>query len=506
MGKKLDFWRLCRRIEVGFYAVGAVSVASAWSNPTPTGLAVAILLLTFGVVGVGLYVLPAKQKFSEEQDDLRSKVSMDALTGLGNRDAFYREIENYSEQSLGGPYCVFIMDLNGFKEINDTLGHPAGDKILQQVARRLKQMMRISDTVIRLGGDEFAVFFPGMADEAPALRVATKIAEAFDEPFEIEHDRDIYHLNVGVSIGIAFYPEHGHDRDVVIKHADIAMYASKSGGDRFTVYHEALNDKDIAKLTLISDIRCAIVNGFEGLHLKYQPKMRIGDNKIVGVEALLRWDHPESGDVSPAMFIPLVERTELINHLTHHVVEQAIAQVAEWNARGIKLTMSINISAKNLNHMEIIGVTSRALQRHKVDPSDIMFEVTETSIMKDQEASLKVLALLNMLGVRLSIDDFGTGTSSYIYLRHLPIKEIKIDKSFVFEMIHNEYNRHITKSIIELAHVLGCIATAEGVETDEMMAALREMGCDMAQGWLIARPLNPEDVEKLIGEDSQCLA
>jgi len=415
----------------------------------------------------------------------------DDLTGLPNRTHLFERVKQlilHAKRDLQ-PLAVLVMDLDRFKEINDALGHHYGDFLLQQVAHRLQEVLRESDTLARLGGDEFSVVLE--ADTEQAKLVSRKITEALQQPFVIEG----HSLNIGISIGIASYPKHGTDCDTLLQHADVAMYSAKSAETHYAVYDNTQDQFTLNRLMLLTDLREAIRKD-EHLHLHFQPKIDIKSNRIKGVEALLRWDHPELGMIPPDQFIPLTEQGGIIRSLSKWVLNAALAQQAAWRDAGLDLPVSINLSIKDLQDISVPLLIKDLLKDYQLESSSLMLEITETSMMLDPDRTFEVISNLHALGVRLSIDDFGTGYSSLAYLKQLPAEELKIDKSFVRNMLRDDNDEVIVRAIIDLAKNLGLDVIAEGVESAKTIARLQELDCDLAQGYHICKPLSATELEE----------
>ncbi|MBU2538365.1 MAG: EAL domain-containing protein [Proteobacteria bacterium] len=415
----------------------------------------------------------------------------DDLTGLPNRTHLLERTKQLILQAKRDlqPLAILVMDLNRFKEINDALGHHYGDFLLQQVAQRLQEVLRESDTLARLGGDEFSVVLA--ADTEQAKLVSRKISEALQQPFVIEG----HSLNIGISIGIASYPEHGNDCDTLLQHADVAMYSAKSTETHYAVYDITQDQFTLNRLMLLTDLREAIRKD-EHLYLHFQPKINIKSNRIKGVEALLRWDHPELGMIPPDQFIPLTEQGGIIRSLSKWVLNAALAQQAAWRDAGLDLPVSINLSIKDLQDISVPLLIKDLLKEYQLEPSSLMLEITETSMMLDPDRTYEVISNLHALGVRLSIDDFGTGYSSLAYLKQLPAEELKIDKSFVRNMLKDDNDEVIVRAIIDLAKNMGLDVIAEGVESAKIITRLQELGCDLAQGYHICKPLPAKELEE----------
>ena len=380
------------------------------------------------------------------------------------------------------------MDLDRFKEVNDSLGHPAGDQLLCRVGERMRDAVRGSDTVARLGGDEFGLLLPDLGTRADALPVIERIRAALERPIDVQS----LPLAVEASIGIAVFPDHGADAQVLIQRADVAMYDSKRDGASFQFYDEGSHEYDLNRLTLVAELRRAIA-GHE-LLLHYQPKAALESGEVRSVEALLRWNHPERGMVFPDSFIPIAQETGLIGPLTLYVIEAALRQGREWRDAGLDLSISVNLSTRNLLDRELPTQVAALLSRWGMEPRCLELEVTESSMLANPTRAKAVLQALSELGIRLSIDDFGTGYSSLAYLRQLPVDEIKIDRSFVMGMGDEADDAVIVRSTVDLGRNLGLDVVAEGVETLELWNRLRDLGCQTAQGYFLSRPVGPQEL------------
>jgi len=465
------------------------------------------LFALWGQYVSSIIAFQAGAEIIDQTSDLRAQTAVleerasheathDSLTDLPNRILLHDRLQQAlsAAQRQKDKVAILLMDLDHFKEINDTLGHFNGDIILKQVAARLQGTIRDLDSVARLGGDEFAVLLPNISREQNARRVAEKIQQALKPSFQISG----LNLDVNASIGIALFPEHGNDLDTLMQRAEVAMYAAKKEKVGFLTYSRQLDQYSPKRLTLMSELRQAIEQ--QQLLVYYQPKVDIKTRKVVELEALVRWPHPEHGLLSPDEFIPMAERTGLIKPLTSLVAEQALKQLSAWCREGYDLKVTINVSARVLLDPEFPDTLIGLLAAYHVDPGRLMLEITETTIMVDQERALEVLRRMKEVRVRLSIDDFGTGYSSLAYLKQLPVHELKIDKSFVMNMDHNHDDAVIVKIIIELGHQLGLEITAEGVESENILSQLETLGCDVAQGYLISRPLPADELMKLLGQ------
>ncbi len=409
----------------------------------------------------------------------------DSLTDIPNRTLLRDRLKlaTGNPQQGANRLALLLIDLDRFKDINDTLGHERGDSILKQIGPRIQTVLRPSDLVARLGGDEFAVLLPTVSNVGQAALMAGRILQAFEPAFLLEG----LSLEIGASIGVALCPEHGTDADMLIQHADVAMYQAKRQGGGYAVYDSKLDQHSPYKLTLMAELRHAIER--DELVLHYQPKLNLKTQAIIGVEALVRWQHPQRGLIYPDQFIPLAEQTGLIKSLSLWVIDHALKQYTAWQHMGLDIKVAVNLSVRNLHDQELPKQVGELLQFHQVAPQALELELTESAIMADPLRALGVLTRLSELAVNLSIDDFGTGYSSLAYLKKLPVDTVKIDKSFVTDMMTDGDNAHIVRSTIDLAHNLGVQVVAEGVERHEAWLELSILGCDAAQGYYIQRPV-----------------
>ena len=416
---------------------------------------------------------------------IRRQMDYDELTGLPNRTLFRRQVGASDRDA-----AVLLLDVDHFKEVNDALGHELGDELLRGVGERLAALCE-DETVARLGGDEFAVLLPhGSAAQAEAF--AARIHEALEQPFELGG----FSLEVAASVGIAVFGEHGEDADALLQHADVAMYVAKGAHAGTAVYSAEQDTNDAERLALAGELRRAIEQ--EELVVHYQPKADLQTGRIVGVEALVRWIHPERGFIPPDRFIGIAERTGLIKPLSRYVLRAAIDQCAAWAAEGLDLHVAVNLTIPDLLDLELPDRIAAMLADAGVPADRLELEVTESTILADPFRVRHVIDRLNELGIGLAIDDFGTGYSSLAYLKQLPVQTIKIDRSFVMDMLESESDAAIVRSTIDLARNLGLRVVAEGVETEAMWDALREQGCTLAQGYLISKPVSAEDLAPLL--------
>ena len=429
-----------------------------------------------------------RRERTRAEERIRHLAYYDPLTDLPNRTLFQNRLEQAVHNSLRArnPLAVMIMDLDTFKEINDTLGHLMGDAVLREIGHRLATGLRESDTVARLGGDEFAVMLPNVG-RAGAELAARKLLALVQEPLAIEG----VNLDVHSSVGIALFPEHGTEAELLIQRADVAMYVAKQDRSGHVVYAQELDRHSPERLALMGDFRHAISR--DQLRVHYQPKLNLKTNQVSGVEALVRWQHPELGLIMPDRFIPMAEQTGAVRPLTLWMLERALQQCLEWRRQGVELVAAVNLSPRNLQDPELPERVRSLLNLLGAPAQMLELEITESVIMSDPLRSLQVLTRLNKMGLRLAVDDFGTGYSSFSYLRKLPVHEIKIDKSFIDDMIQ-QHDEVIVQSTIDLAHNLGLTVVAEGVQDKETLDRLRELGCDTAQGDYLSAPLDAPSV------------
>ncbi|HMK12983.1 MAG TPA: EAL domain-containing protein [Acidimicrobiales bacterium] len=435
--------------------------------------------------GVGLTIEDITDRTLAEQR-ARHQALHDGLTGLPNRVLLVDRLQQAID--AGSRVAVVVLDIDQFKDVNATLGHHHGDLLLEQVARRLSIVVPETTTVARVGSDEFAVVLTGIEDETTALEAAQRLTDALDRPISLEG----VPVDTRCTAGIALYPDHGDDADTLLKRAIMALIeADRSGVPRAT-YRPEHDRFSLRRLTLIAELRTALER--DELVLQYQPNVPLRGDARLGVEALVRWHHPSMEVVGPDEFIELAEVSGLIHPLTRWVVTSAVAQCGRWRADGLDVNVSVNISARNFADAELTDVIASALTNAHVPPDRLVLEITESQLMSDPRTALEAMDRVTALGVRTSVDDFGTGYSSMSHLRRLPIDEIKIDQSFVTEMTRNESDRAIVRSIIDLGHSLGLDVVAEGVEDSATLAALVDMGCDRAQGYVLSAALAPEDL------------
>ncbi len=424
-----------------------------------------------------------EQKRTEEV--LKYQALHDSLTGLPNRTLLRERLcQALAEARRQGQLvALLVMDLDRFKEVNDTFGHPSGDLLLEQVTRRMSATVREHETMARLGGDEFALVLHSLPTEEAAAAVATRILSSFEQPFVVEG----HELGVGISIGIALSPRHTDDPDVLLRLADVAMYIAKREGLGFAFYSTEQDQHNAQRAALLGELRRALEAN--ELELHYQPKVLISSGRITGFEALLRWQHRQRGLLVPSDFLTLAEQSGLMGSIGQWVLRRAVDDCRGWNNRGLELPVAVNLSPQNLRDLRLPHLVASLLGKARLPAARLEIEITESAIMSDQPDVLDVLTQLHDMGVHITIDDFGTGYSSLVYLRRLPVDAIKIDCTFVTGMVKDENDSAIVRSTIDLGHNLGLEVVAEGVEDEAIWTSLDDLGCDVAQGYGISRPM-----------------
>ena len=435
------------------------------------------------------------QERKYDQERIYRLAHYDVLTGLPNRTLLAERSQQAiaSAQMQHTPLAVLFLDLDHFKHVNDSLGHKVGDNLLARIAQRLRQTVREYDTVARLGGDEFVLLLP-RANARGAQRVAGKVAQAFDQPFHIgQHE-----LTLGCSVGVALYPQDGRDFDALVQSADMAMYGAKQEGrNTYRFFTSQMQAQSMRALELENALRRALER--DQLSLHYQPQVDAATSKVVGVEALLRWQHPELGMVSPAEFIPVAESSGLILPIGQWVLETAAQQLKVWRSKGLlHITMAVNLSARQFHQPQLPDLVRDVLRQADLPPQCFELELTESAAMSDVPAAEQTLAQLQKLGVRLSIDDFGTGYASLTQLKRLPSYKLKIDQSFVRDLDKGETDKAMVNAIVRMAQAMGLRITAEGVETRDQLDFLQTLGCDEAQGYYFSRPTPAAEIESFL--------
>jgi diguanylate cyclase (GGDEF)-like protein len=476
-------------------------------------LAAAVYLVqATGMTGIGIlalvllifqYLIRELLRSQQRADELRRKATTDELTGLSNREHFSATVEKRiaAARESGDSFAVMLLDLDRFKEINDTLGHHYGDVILRDLGPRLADRVGPDGLVARLGGDEFAVLpDSGSTDPKDLEKTASKLLECVRQPIAV----DELTLGIGASIGISRFPEDGEDVHDMLRRADVAMYSAKEDHSGCRLYESALDRYSLRRFTVLNDFRRALDE--EQFVLHYQPVVEIDGSAVRGAEALIRWEHPELGLVPPNDFIPIAEQSGLIGPLTHYVLERAVAECTRWRASGRELTVSVNLSVRDLMDLDLPGRLSSILTAHDLCPSALHLEITESMIMSDPDRALDTVTRLRNLGVEISVDDFGTGYSSLSNLKRLPINELKIDRSFISSLTHDESDLIIVGSTINLGHDLGLNVVAEGVEDEITLKRLEHLSCDLAQGYYFGRPLPSKEFVTLVDRLSGRLA
>ena len=435
------------------------------------------------------------ERLREEAAAKEHQALHDALTGLPNRTLFAQRLSSAIDTvTEGGAVGVLLMDLDGFKVINDTLGHHIGDIVLQESAARLRAVTPPTGTVARLGGDEFAVILDAVGGPQEVAFAAHVLRTALEQPLLVEE----LTLEVGASIGIAVAPLHGLDANMLLQRADIAMYEAKGSQTGVELYAPERDVLNARRLALVGELRQAIEA--DALDLWFQPQADLATGEVIAVEALLRWSHPRYGFVPPDEFIPIAEQSGLIRPLTLWVVRHAVAQAAAWSAAGRPIGVAVNLSARNLLDAELAENLAQTLAAAGVPAESLTLEITESHMMADPTRSIDVLGQLSAMGARLSVDDFGTGYSSLSRLKRLPVDEVKIDRSFVMQMCTDDYDDAIVRSTIELAHNLRLVVVAEGVEDEATWERLAALGCDVAQGYFLAKPMPAPELDRCLAQ------
>lgn len=445
------------------------------------------------VIGTAVDRERSREALVQREEALKHQALHDTLTGLPNRtllfDRLQQAIASATRQQVGG--SLLMIDLDRFKDVNDTFGHGYGDDLLREIALRLQHTLRASDTVARLGGDEFAVVLSSCSDPEAARSAARKIITAISQPAVI-HDQA---LNVGASIGVALFPDHGQDAATLMRYADVAMYEAKRSQAGVVVFTVEQQDEISARVSLARDLRQALQT--RSVELLYQPKIDLKTGAIVGAEALARWLHPEMGPIPPQRFVALAEQYGLAQMLTRQVFGMACQQLADWREQGLNLTLAVNISVRNLGEPNFTDAIATIMAEAGVPASSIILELTESSLLSDRRHQKDLNALCG-LGLRLSVDDYGTGYSSLTYLRRLPLNELKIDRSFIRRLNAEAGDLAVVESTVRLGHTLSLEVVAEGVEDKQTLQRLTLLGCDLAQGFYIGSPMAPAELEQLV--------
>jgi diguanylate cyclase (GGDEF)-like protein len=463
----------------------------------------AFVLPCFALVGGRLSEM--RQRLRRTNDELSSALSMiqkmathDSLTALPNRALFNETLGHALAQAArhGRSLAIFFLDMDRFKNINDTLGHGVGDRVLQEAARRLAGAMRESDLVARLGGDEFVVLVEDFADSADLSEVAEKILAGFEPTFTI----DGHELGLSASIGICTFPQDGADVQALLSNADIAMYRAKEQGrNRFCFYAAELNHLSQERLALEAGLRHALERG--EIEIFYQPKIAFGHGRVTGVEALIRWRHPQHGLLAPDRFVPLAEETGAIIPIGYWTMRRVCERARRWHDQGMPLSVAVNLSASQFHEPALVSRLAEIIKSTGVLAHALELEITESMVMRDPERAVGVMVALRSMGVRLSIDDFGTGHSSLGYLKRFPINQLKVDRSFVRDLPHNGDDVAITRAVIAMAHSLKMSVVAEGVEYQDQFDLLRDEGCDEFQGFYCRPPLEEAELMRFLAAE-----
>ncbi len=462
---------------------------SSWLTNLIMRMIITGLIILWLASWLGILISTAiSKKLQAQTRAIQHQATHDSLTRLPNRLCLHKKLEKNISQAKSNEsqLALIVMDLNRFKEVNDTLGHDIGDQLLCQISERLHGLLSENDTLARMGGDEFAILLT-YTHKAYVHGTIEKITATLKKPFIIKG----LLLEAETSLGIACYPEHGEDTNTLIRHADTAMYLAKHHDELFAFYDRDKDPHSLKRLTLMGDLRRAIDE--EKLELHYQPKVDISQRQINSVEALLRWQHPIYGYIQPSVFVDLAEQTGIIKPLTWWTLKTGIAQCARWHHDGLRLSVAINLSPRMLHNLDLAEEIQIMLNDFGLAAKYLELEITETAIMQEPERAQDILSQLHRMGVRLSIDDFGTGYTSLAYMKNLPVDEIKIDMSFVQGMLNNKADAMIVRSIIELAHNMDYEVVAEGVSSEALFQRLASEGCEIAQGAYISYAMNVDE-------------
>lgn len=472
------------------FLFGVASYQMILSDSTGSGWTATALIFGDLAIAMGLLLSSTQSiQFGAQAAISRDRRDKDTLTGFANRAGLQQRLSELirSDKPARSSFALLLMDLDRFKEINNNLGHHTGDQLLLHVAARIAESVPDADIRARLGGDEFAVLALN-ADGRSAMIMARKIQSALETPI-VFNDMEI---DIHASIGIALFPDHGDNAEAVFRNAEIAMYNAKQGNMALATYTSDLDSHNFRRLALAGELRAAIENRQMVLH--FQPKVDLASNRVVGVEALLRWRHPRHGVILPSEFIAIAEQSEIIRTLTYWVIDEALLQCHAWRQMGYTLNIAANLSARNLHDPGLPAKIAGLLAKWAVPADSLTLEITENAIMIDPERALKILMRLHSLGIQISIDDFGTGYSSLVYLKKMPVSQIKMDRSFVSGMLHDDDDDVIVRSTIELGHHMDCQVVAEGVEDEETLVRLKALGCDHIQGYYVSQPLPAGDI------------
>jgi diguanylate cyclase (GGDEF)-like protein len=469
-------------------AMVAETLDDVWPLPVIAEVLSTVALLICGLWAVKLF------RTAGEVTEMRRQARTDELTGLTNRRAFFEAIKQRVLVAPSEPVAILMLDLDRFKDLNDTLGHRMGDLLLERLGDRIVEILRPTDTAARLGGDEFAVLCPGAAIEG-GRRVAQRLQDAFQEPFEL----DGLLVHADASIGIATYPTHGDDAEILLQRADVAMYQAKAEATGFEVYDPERDLHSRERLLLAGELRRALQSG-EQVVLHYQPQLNLETGIVESVEALVRWEHPDRGLLPPGAFLGTAESGGLMRRLTRYVLHTAVAQAAAWRDEGLNLRIAVNLAATDLADNSLADEIGELLAEHALDGDALKFELTESDVMSHPERAVATMTELHGLGCTLALDDFGTGHSSLAHLKTLPVDELKIDRSFVMRLDEDPDDLAIVRAATGLARDMNLRIVAEGVETEQVCGQLGALGCHSAQGYFIAKPLPEPELRRWLAE------
>ncbi len=506
---EMDGLELCRRLRGGTRGeMAVILIVTGRDQPEHVAAVLEAGADDFVKKPLDIDLLDVRMSFAERQvadiierkrakDELTYLALHDGLTNLPNRAVFYDRLHQaiLISRRNASSLALLFLDLDRFKQVNDDFGHAAGDVLLRQVGERLTDIVRASDTVARVGGDEFGLVLLA-ADREGACTMAEKVLKTLSDPFVFEG----MNVNVGASVGIALFPDHGDDAEALVQRADTAMYQAKGASGGYAVYSPTASEDPRDGLTLIGELRRAFSEGELTVH--YQPRVKVGTGRAIGAEALMRWHHPERGYIEPEQFVRAAEKTGLIVDLTAWLLNQAVAQVREWRRAGLALTVAVKLAPRNFRDPQLPLQVGAALAAHGADPSWLEIEVPETAITEAPLQALDALARLNAIGVQLTVDHFGAHSSSLASLKRLPVHKLKIDKILLADVVEDQNDSAVVRSMISLGHDLGFLVVAEGTEDKMTWDLLCALHCDEAQGYYIARPMPAAELGQWIAEST----